>query len=469
MRRITMTRPAIAMGSMLAVVSMLGGCAGAGNLRDSDITTAGQQSLPEIATTWEAVEASVGDVNVGWVDQFDDPVLAALVEEAQRNNRNLQAAAASVDQARALARQAGAAVTPAVNLSAAGQRGGAFDGNAATGLSLGLDVAWEADVWGRVSAGQDAAIASAQAAEADYRFAQQSIAAAVARSYLVAIEARLQKNISDSVVESLTELNRIVQLQQKNGLATQQDVSLARSDLASSQDAAIGAAAGERDALRALELLLGRYPGADLDVRDSLPAVPSLPGAGLPSELLERRPDLVAADRRIAAAFNSREAAHAARLPRIGLSGTLGGSSNELSNLLSPANLAWQLGASLVAPLIDGGLGEAQVEQATADQEAAIAAYAAAALTAFGEVETALDQAVVLRDREDALTEALSEAEEALRIAELRFNAGESDLLEVLQIRQRVDGAQSNLLSVERGRLSQFVDVNLALGGDFSS
>lgn len=469
MKRLTMTRPFKTTLSMLAVASVLGGCAGAGSVRDSSEETGTKLSLPEVATTWEAVEASVGDVEVGWVEQFDDPVLAALVDEAQRNNRNLQAASANVDQARALARQAGAAVTPSVNLTAAGQRGGLVDGSASTGLSLGLDVAWEADVWGRVSAGRDTAIASAQAAEADYRFAQQSIAAAVARAYLVAIEARLQKYITDSVVESLAELNRIVQVQQENGLATQQDVSLARSDLASAQDSAIGAAAGERDALRALELLLGRYPGADLEVRDSLPAVPSLPGAGLPSELLERRPDLVAADRRIAAAFNNREAAKAARLPRIGLSGTLGGSSNELSNLLSPANLAWQLATSLVAPLIDGGLGEAQVEQATAEQEAAIASYADAALTAFGEVETALDQAVVLRDREVALREALSEAQEALRIAELRFNAGESDLLEVLQIRQRVDGAQSNLLSVERGRLSQFVDVNLALGGDFRS
>lgn len=452
--------------STIAVASLLAGCAGAGGVRDADVVS-GQESLPEVGTTWAAVEAAVGEVKVGWVDAINDPVLTTLVEEAQRNNRNLQASAASVDQARALARQAGAAVTPSVNLSAGGQRGGPLDGGASTGLSLGLEVGWEADVWGRVSSSRDAAIASAQAAEADYRFAQQSIAAGVARAYLVAIEAQLQSGVTSHIVESLTELNRIVKVQQENGLASQQDVSIARSDLATAKDSAIGANAGERDALRALELLLGRYPGAELEVRDSLPAVPALPGAGLPSELLERRPDLIAADRRIAAAFNSRESAKAARLPRFGLSGTLGGSSNQLSDLLNPANVAWQLGASLVGPLIDGGLGKAQVEQATAEQEAAIAAYADAALTAFGEVETALDQGVVLRDREEALQEAFDEATEALRIAELRFQQGESDLLDVLQVRQRVDGARSTLLSVKRGRLSQFVDANLALGGDF--
>lgn len=452
----------------LAIAAALGlsGCANTAGVRE-DSSAAARAQVPEAALTWDAVQESVGEVQVGWIAAYNDPVLKALVDEAQVNNKNLQAAAAGVDEARALARQAGAAVTPSVGLSAGAARSGIVDGGSSTGLSLGLESSWEADVWGRVSSGRQAAIESLESAEADYRYSQHSIAAGVARSYLVAIEAQLQENVTNNIVEALTELTRIVQVQADNGIGSQQDVSLARSDLASAKDSQISAQGGKRDALRALELLLGRYPGADLEVRNNLPMTPPAPPAGIPSEILERRPDLVAAERRVAAAFNSTNAAKAARLPRFGLSGTLGGSSNELSNLLNPANLAWTAATSLLAPLIDGGLGEAQVDEATAQQKQAIAAYAGAAQTAFGEVETALDQGVILSQRKVALQEAYIEAQEALRIANLRFKEGESGLLDVLQIQQRVFGAESSLLSVERGQLSQFVDVNLALGGDW--
>ena len=442
------------------------GCANTAGVR-AESQAAARSQVPEAALTWDNVQESVGDVRIGWIAAYDDPVLVSLVNEAQLNNKNLQAAAAGVDEARALARQAGAAVTPSVGLSAGGQRSGIVDGGSDGALSIGLEASWEADVWGRVKSGQQAAAESAKAAEADYRYTQHSIAAAVARSYLVSIEAQLQENLAEETVKTLTELNRIVQVQADNGLASQQDVSLARADLASSKDSFISAQGGKRDALRALELLLGRYPGADIELRDSLPTIPAPPPAGIPSEILERRPDLVAAERRVAAAFNSTNAAEAARLPRFSLSASLGGSSSDLSNILNPANLAWSLATNLVAPLIDGGLGEAQVDAASAQQKQAIAAYADAAQTAFGEVETALDQGVVLRDRRTALLEADGESKEALRIANVLFKEGETSLLDVLQIQQRVYGTQSSLLSIERSQLSQFVDINLALGGDW--
>ncbi len=446
----------------------LGGCANTAAIKGQG-QDAARASLPEVNLTWDQVQENVGDVQVGWIDALQDPVLSALVVEAQANNKNLQAAAAGVERARALARQAGAAATPTLGLSAGAQRGGAVEGSASSGLSLGLETQWEADVWGRVGSSRQAAIESAEAAAADYKFTQYSIAAGVASSYLIAIEAQQQEKITGKVVEALTELNRIVQVQADNGLASGQDVALAKSDLAAARESQISAQGGQRDALRALELLLGRYPEADVAVLDSLPATPAPPPAGIPSDILERRPDLVAAERRIAAAFNSTDAAKAARLPRIGLSGSLGGSSNDLSNLLNPANIAWSAATSLLAPLIDGGLGEAQVEQATAEQNQTIAAYADAALGAFGEVETALDQGAVLALREEALNVAYIEAQEALRIADLRFKEGESDLLEVLQIQQRVYGSESSLLSVQRSRVAQFVDLNLALGGDWKS
>lgn len=243
----------------------------------------------------------------------------------------------------------------------------------------------------------------------------------------------------------------------------------ARSDLASARERLTALDGSQRDAVRSLEALLGRYPGADLEVHDLRPAVPPHPPAGLPSELLERRPDIVAAERRVAAAFNATNQAHAAQLPTIGLTGSVGGASESLSNLLGPANLAWSLGINLLAPIYDGGRRHEAVEIATADQEQALAAYGQVAINAFSELETNLDQGVFIQQRIVDLQEAAAEAENAFRIAKLRYEEGEEELLSVLTIQQRVIGAKSSLSSVERLLLEQRVNLNLALGGSWDS
>ena len=281
------------------------------------------------------------------------------------------------------------------------------------------------------------------------------------------VEGDIQAGIARETVDILEEMLRIANVKHENGMASAQDVSLARSDLASAREGLTTVEGSQRDAIRALEALLGRYPGADLEVRKSLPDVPPAPPAGLPSELLERRPDIVAAERRVAAAFNVTNQARAARLPTIGLTGSVGGASDSLSDLLDPGNVAWSVGANLLAPIFDGGRRREAVEIATADQDAALAAYGNAAIGAFSELETNLDQGVVVERRIVDLKEAAAEAENAFRIAKLRYDEGEEELLNVLTIQQRVIGSRSSLSSVERLLLEQRVNLNLALGGSW--
>ncbi|MEL7545128.1 MAG: efflux transporter outer membrane subunit [Pseudomonadota bacterium] len=451
--------------TLIALASALAACA-----TPTAPEMAGQiarDSVPPPPDVWVSASETIGDVDVGWIEQLDDPVLTALVEEAQSNNKNLQAAAANVERSWALAGQAGAGLTPAVRLSTGGDVGGAVEGSASESFNIGLQASWEADVWGRIRAGEQAAVLSAQSAQADYLYSQYSLAAAVARAYFLAIEADQQVDVTTKTLEALTETDRIVGVQAEFGMATSQDVALSRSDLASTRSNLAAAESAQRDALRALEVLLGRYPAADLEVRTTLPNVPPQPPAGVPSTLLERRPDIVAAERNVASAFNSLDQAKAAQMPTISLTGSLGGASSDLSNLLNPTNLAWQAATSIAAPLIDGGLRQSQVDQASADQKAAIASYGQAALDAFSEVEISLDQNVVLRTRAEALRESADEANKALRIAQLRYEEGETDLLDVLTIQQRVFTADSNLVNIERSRLDEWVGLNLALGGDW--
>lgn len=446
---------------------LLSAC-GATSVKDINTETqsALNSTLPAVANAW-VVKAPVSVPNTPWIQSFNDDLLEQLVTEALANNLNLQAQATSVDRARALSVQAGAALKPNVGLTAgATGSGAAASSNAnASGGSVGLQLDWEADLWGRIRAGVQGAAASEQAVQADFLYAQYSLAASTIKAYVVAIDAKIQTDIAKEGAGILQETLRIVNVKYKNGMSDAQDLALAKSDLASAREQSITAEGSQRNALRALELLLGRYPSAAIALKNTLPAVPASPPAGIPSELLERRPDLVAAERRVAQAFNTTQAAKAARLPSLSLSANLGGSSSSLSDLLSPSNVAWQLASNLLAPIFDGGKRRAQVDIATADQEKALASYAQAALTAFGDVENALDQGFVIKAREIQLLESEKEAGKAYRIAKLQYNAGETDLLSLMQMQQRLMQAKSSLASVQRLAIEQRVNLNLALGG----
>ncbi|MEL6214967.1 MAG: TolC family protein [Pseudomonadota bacterium] len=450
-----------------ATVVLVAGCVTPSNETvERQVDDAAAEQVPDTPSAW-SMAAESGAVQTGWIKSFNDSDLTALVIEAQSNNRSLAAAAANVERAQALARQAGAALVPEVGVTGGGARGGVASTSQtnASNYSLGTQVSWELDLWGRVRSGNRAAAASAQAAQADLTAAQQSLAAGVAKAYFTTIEAQVQTRILKESVGILEETQRIVGVKKDNGLATAQDVALTNSDLASARERLVTIEGSTRDAKRALEALLGRYPAAELEVKSSLPSPPPPPPTGVPSELLERRPDLVSAERQVAAAFNSTNQARAAQLPSISLTGNVGGASGSLTNLLDPANVAWSAGANLLGPIFDGGRRAEAVNAANAEQQAALAAYGDAAINAFSEVETSLDQGVVLSERVKELEEAANEAAEALRIARLRYDEGEEELLNVLNIQQRVISAQSSLSSVNRLLLEQRINLNLALGG----
>jgi NodT family efflux transporter outer membrane factor (OMF) lipoprotein len=437
---------------------------------DSDVRRATQDSLPTLPDQWLVDGAEPSDVEIGWIDRIGDPLLSELVREAQLNNRDIQAAAANVESSWAMVRQARSALFPSINGVFDATRTGRFEGPVpdVSQFNLVAQAQWEADLWGRVRSGKNAAYASAQAIEADFRFSQYSLASAVASAYFTTIEARLQIGVNERTVTALAEIDRIVRVRYREGFASAQDTAIAGSDLASAIDSLENARGSARTANRAVALLLGRYPGDQLEPAIDLPATPAVPPSGIPSALLERRPDVIAAERRVAAAFANLDQAKAARLPMLTLSGSLGGSSPDLADILNGPNLVWSIMGSVLQPIFDGGLRGAQVDQADADQRAAIAAYASAALGALNEAETNLDQAVVLRRRQNALETAARASATAYRLAQLQYKEGETDLIDVLNIQQRLSNSERSLVTIRRARIEQWVALNLALGGDWN-
>lgn len=416
---------------------------------------------------WSGTATAAGAVEDDWVASFGDERLSALVAEAITHNTDLRVAAATVEQAAAYVRIAGGSIYPAVNLIG---RTSSSGGSGAEPLNAAiLSASWEIDLWGRVRYGARAAEDQFAAASADYAYAQQSIAALVVQSWLTACEATLQRQLA---VESVAGAERLLSLatdRQRVGVGSELEVSLARANVGNFRDALRKLDLGTVQALRGLELLLGRYPAADLEAATILPTIATVAPAGVPAELLERRPDLIAAERRVAAAFSRTKQAQAARLPQISLSATGSYLESDLLVLQDVSNPIWGLGVGLVMPLYAGGALAGQVELKTAEQKAAVAQYASVGLKAFGEVEQALAAEQSAVERQSILEARVRDSERALELENVRYRVGSTDLRSVTQQQIAVYGARSSLLSVQAERVTQRINLYLALGGGFDS
>lgn len=420
----------------------------------------------EIAERWKNSLTKVDRVENGWIRSFKDPALEALIDEVIQNNLSLQVVSANLTAASNMAVQAGALLAPAVSVGAGG--GASQRGNLDTRTAgASLNVKWEADVWGKLSSSAAAAEEAFRATEADYDFARQSLAAQTAKAWFFSIELYLQKSLAEEAVQVYEHYVQIVSQQHDVGKAQPQDLNLVRADKASAEERLRQAQGAYEQGVRSLEVMLGRYPSADLEVaRKFVPVPPAIP-VGVPSGLLERRPDITAAERRVASAFHRIQAAKAAKLPSIGLTASGGRTSSELISLVGAQKNFFSVGANLLAPIDIGGGLEAQVQIETAGQEAALAAYGQTALRAFAEVETGLSNELLLVQRQTFLQSVLFENMTALKISKLKYEVGQIDLLSVLQMQLRVLNARIALIHIQNVRLAQRVDLHLALGGSF--
>jgi multidrug efflux system outer membrane protein len=456
---------AIARGIRAAcVAAVLAGCALNAPPDRSELQ---KQALPNTAVpaTWKTASGSASPVADRWLATFNDPALSALVTEALAHNADLQVAAARVEQAAGYLKAAGASLLPSVGF--AGLAGGKSGGNGGGLEGVFINASLELDVWGRVRYGEAAADAQAATVAADYAYARQSLAAMVAKSWFVAIEAGLQQSIARDMLRAAESLLKLAQERMRIGNGNEQAVADARATAASYRDALRQIDLSREQALRALESLLGRYPAAEIKVAQNLSPMPPPVPAGMPSQLLERRPDVIAAERRVAAAFNRIGEARAAQLPRISL--TVGASdvSSELFVLQNTSNPVWSFGANLIAPLYQGGALRAQVEIRSAEQKEAVAQYARAGQRAFSDAEGALSAEKALRERNAILDAAVRDNERALELAQIQYRVGTTDLRSVEQRLLGLHAARTSRLRVQSEQLAQRVNLHLALGGSF--
>jgi len=402
-----------------------------------------------------------------WISEFNDPVLTSLVQEAMNANANVRAAAARLAAAEAGAKSGRSGLYPRISASSNATRTEIAEDNfpSNSSFNLGGSVSWEVDMWGRIRDTADASDMEADASNADYAGSRLSVAGLTTQTWFNLTEARLLTDLAKRNVETQERALRLTKRRFDGGVSGSSDFRLARSALANAQATLALRKQNEAATARFLETILRRYPADELKAPDDLPTLPPLLGAGSPTEIFLRRPDLLAAERRMQASGLRVDIAQKNLLPRLTLSGGPSTAGGSIGRLFSLDNLIASITSGLTAPLFEGGALRAEIARNEAVMAQQIESYADTTLTAYREVEDALDAEDLLRDREQALEVALEEARKAEERLELRFSEGLASILQLLDAQSRRISAEGQLISARKERLANRVRLHLALGG----
>lgn len=428
---------------------------------------------------WKTAQPMDDTPRGDWWQVFGDADLDALIRQVDISNQTIQAAEARVREARAATQAARAGLFPVVTGNAAAARSSRNTGGRTTSgggtssvtnsYNAALDLSWEVDLWGRVRRGIEASEATTQATAADLAAARLSAQALLAQSYLLLRVQDAQIQLLEDTVAAYAKALQLTQNQYAAGIVARGDVAQAEAQLKSTQAQVFDAKIARGQLEHAIAVLVGKPPSelgiAPRSVAATFPAVPPM----LPSELLERRPDIAAAERRVASANAQIGVAQAAFFPSLSLSATGGLQSSTLGNLLSLPSRYWALGAALAQTIFDAGLRDAQKAQAVATYDETVANYRSTVLTAFQEVEDNLLALALLEQEASVQADAVKAAQESATIANNQYKAGTANYTVVVVLQAAELNNERAGLAILGRRLTASVGLIKALGGGWNA
>jgi NodT family efflux transporter outer membrane factor (OMF) lipoprotein len=458
-------------GLLLALTAT--GCAA----RHVDLPPPAPQVPPAFreSADWKPGQPADQALRGAWWEIFGDPQLNALETPVDVSNDTLRAAQARFLQARAAIGVARGSrypqITAGPQITGGEQSGNRPNATVHTRLSdflLPADVSYEADVWGRIRLGIDAARATAQASAADLEAVRLSLHAELALDYFELRGLDAERVLLDNSVTAFQRALDLTQNRFAGGIASQADVALAETELEATRAQAVDLGARRAALEHAIATLTGKTPAALQVPSSPLASPPPEIPMGLPSDLLERRPDIAAAERRIDAAGAAAGIAQAAFFPRLLLTAAAGFESRSLASWLSGLSTFWSAGPAAAATLFDGGRRRAISEQARADYDETVASYQETILRSLQEVEDGLAALRVLREEADIQASAVAAAERSLTLATNRYRGGVTSYLEVITAQNAALSNQRAAVSILSRRLQASVLLIKALGGGWS-
>jgi NodT family efflux transporter outer membrane factor (OMF) lipoprotein len=410
-----------------------------------------------------------------WWSLFNDPVLDQLAGRVEVSNQNVAAAVAAYAQARALVREQRAALFPVVTLDGGGNRARSNSSSGSGGVRIGNSVqasigaSWEPDVWGRLRRATDGASASAQASAADLAAARLASQGELATNYLSLRQSDAQQQLLATTIDGYQRTLQIAQNRYTAGIAPRSDVLQAQTQLANAQADLAGLQRQRAQLEHAIAVLVGEAPANfSLATQQRLPEVPDVPLI-LPSTLLQRRPDIAGAERRVAAANEQIGNARSAYYPSFSLGASAGSNASRLGDLFTASTSVWSIGLSAAQVLFNAGATSARVDAAQAAHEQAVANYRQTVLAAFASVEDQLSATRVLRDQQALRLQASEAADQVEQQVLNRYRAGQVSYTEVVTAQATALNARRSLVQARADRQTTAVALLQALGGGWQA
>ncbi len=444
--------------SVIVLAIALGACATTPppTVKPEDMPKAYQAPTPETDQ----------QVSADWWKAFDSKELTAFIDESHSGNLDLATASARVEQAQAQAGSAIAELFPAVGVTGSAGQTGAHGSKPFNTFGLNGAASYEVDVWGKNFNGYRSGRENARAALYYQDTVQITTDANVANGYFTVLALRERVTVARQNVEAAKRILAITQAKVTNGVLSNLELAQQTAQVLGEEASIPVLEEQEREQRNALAIMLGRMPGTlkvEADNLENLAAPPVQ--AGLPATLLTRRPDVKQAESSLMAAHADLDAARAAFLPGVGLTAGGGWSKGVMTGLISPQTLAWNLGASVVQTIFDGGSLTSNRDYYRGREHELLASYRTAVLSALNDTETQIGSVAAYSEQERLTTEEVKNAQEAFRISELQYREGVVDLLTVLQAQQTLFQAQDTLIQIKLARLQSGVGLYRALGG----
>jgi NodT family efflux transporter outer membrane factor (OMF) lipoprotein len=468
---------------LAAAAAMLAACSVGPDYKKPDaIVPAGFKEMAKfVPAGWKLGEPRAAIDRGAWWSVYNDPVLDGLERQVEVSNQTLKQSAAAYEQARAVVQEAQAGLYPTATVTPGATRqssgagssssggSGSFGGRTRTTYSVEGTASWDPDIWGKIRRTVEGDVAAAQVSAADLSAAELSAQATLAIDYFELRAADQLRTLLDDTVAQYKRSLQLTQNQYDVGVAAKSDVITAQAQLLSAQAAAVNAGLTRATLEHAIAVLTGRAP-SDLTIAPTgLPsAIPVVPVA-VPSALLERRPDIAAAERAMQQQNAQIGVAVAAFYPSVSLSALYGYSGNPLGSLISASNRLWSLGASAAEIVFDGGLRSATVAAARASYDGAVANYRQVVLTAFQGVEDQLSSLRILQDQAAIQAEAVKSAQRAVDIALNEYQAGTQAYTTVVTAQAVLLQDQETALTIQQNRLVASVTLIEDLGGGWDA